>query len=395
MIVTALRGDDSTGIAMVSEPKGRPKVFKSVGDPYYVLNNDAWSKIEEFMDKKAKAVFGHGRSATKGSITVKNAHPFTHKHITLVHNGTINYGLEDEHKEGDTDVDSHALCVAIANKGLVSALEGLYGAYAIIVHDANEGKIHIVRNDERPLNRLILPNKHLIMSESEALRFICNRNNLIGTAVPKVEYFQKHVIYTYDIEDASWTTDNSLVEATVKKYTPPATTTGQIWGTSGTGGYNLSGGKGNVDIYSSLDLLCTEVEDARNGSYKYKFIDNFKAEYHAFTTKYEPEREGEMCRVRSYKRISIGTTYERFVKWREIDWDVNKTLNQDEVLTSHNGIRLTQAAFNAITKKEDCTLCQGPVLTNECSKTIITSTGTLICKDCIRDGRHHAFGFGQ
>jgi len=391
MIVTALRGDDSTGICAVAEPKGKPKVYKTVGDPYYVLNNDAWAKVEEFIEKKANVVFGHGRSATKGDITVKNAHPFTYKHITLVHNGTINYGLEDEHKEGDTQVDSHALCVAIANKGLVAALEGVYGAYALIVHDSNEGKIHVVRNEERPLNRLILGGKHLIMSEADALRFICNRNNLIGNVAPTIEYFQKHLIYTYDIETAVWTTDDSLQkEYKAKKYVPPAKQ--ETWNPSGTGGSKRSS---NVDVYSSVDLLCYEIESTNNGAFKYKFVDNFKAEYHAFTTKNEPERVGEMCRVRNYKRISVGTSYERFVKWREIDWDAHKVVDNDEVLTTVNGIKIVRSAFKKMAEKEDCTLCQGPILAGDCEESIITSSGTLICRDCITSGRHFAFGFGQ
>lgn len=409
MILTSLRGSHSTGIAMVGEAKAKPRVVKTVGGPAFLLNTDAWDKVEEFALKKAKLAFGHGRYATKGAITIKNAHPFTHDHITLVHNGTIHAGLKDQHTALETEVDSHALCAAIAQKGLIPALGSVYGAYALIVHDAKEGAIYVVRNDERPLHRIVLSDKHIILSEYDACKYLASKMNITN---PKIEVFPKHLIFKYDIALAEWTTDDTFKVEQEKKYTP---TTYAPWtGTtlSKHGGNTKWGkpipGSRESTFYCALDLLCTKIEPVPNTKqYKYFLYDDNGFEYVALSAHKQEERVGELGRIDKHMKLTDRSTGEvtRFIKFREINWDKDKnpppppeqveTRDDNGPVMTYNKYLLTREQWRSYVAKEDCAVCSGPILEKEAEDTILTPSKTLICGDCISQGKHYAFGYGQ
>jgi hypothetical protein len=389
MVLTALRGNDSTGIAMVHSANNKPRVFKSVGDPYHLLHSQEWDKVSEFIGSKTKAIFGHGRAATKGSVNTKNAHPFTHEHITLVHNGTIHYGLT-EHHDKDVEVDSHALCVAIAKEGLVKALDGIVGAYALIVHDSKEGVIHVVRNTERPLHRVVLAAKQIIMSEAAALDYLLARNNL-GYAKPVVEYFKPELIYTYDLTTGKWSSNDELEKLT-KKYSPPATTS--TYQPTGKGSVKSSG----TDVYvtGGIEMMCVAIEESKTNAkvFHYKFVDDLNIEYVAMSSSGEEKhRLGQMARSLVYKKLTEGRYSFNFVKFRDLEWIPDEP--EDKEITTVNNKKVQLSKFKELCKKQDCSICQGPVYSNEAKKTWLTEGDSFICGNCVEEGKHHAYGYGQ
>lgn len=164
-IITSLRGDHSSGIFTVGDPYKPPRILKTVGDPFGIFHAVNFPSYSKSIVKEGKAVVGHGRLATKGAITAKNAHPFKEGHITLVHNGTTDLVSTDK----EIEVDSHVLCQEIQKDGVETALinlaETYSNAYAVVVHDAKEGKLYFARNSSRPLH--FTQNNHMFYFMSD------------------------------------------------------------------------------------------------------------------------------------------------------------------------------------------------------------------------------------
>lgn len=162
----ALRGWDSTGIAAIG--KQAVTVVKDACTPssLFFRNQDhtwCWNKI---------ALVGHNRAATRGATVAENAHPFKEGPITLVHNGT----LREHHSLKEVDVDSHAICHAMAEKPHIEVLEALDGAYALVWHDSRTNMVYATRNNERPLTIFELDDYYMIVSEAELGKWIAARN---------------------------------------------------------------------------------------------------------------------------------------------------------------------------------------------------------------------------
>ena len=188
LIVDSLRGEDSTGIFSVF--KSDTEFYKkAVAGPEFVQ----LKRAAAIIDGDAWALVGHNRAATRGKVSNENAHPFYHKHITLVHNGTITnaYDLAGKYH----DVDSEAICVGIAEgkKPLDEFIGSIKGAYALVWHDANNDSMYITRNEERPLvYGLTDGGDVLLASEAGMLYWLAHRNSI---KLIKAELIAKDVIY--------------------------------------------------------------------------------------------------------------------------------------------------------------------------------------------------------
>lgn len=146
-----IRGIDGTGLVKVFRSGEATWIKAAV--PGYDFHKVAG--VNEFMTGVGDCPFiiGHHRAATKGTINNENTHPFQHKHIYLVHNGTVTRTKELANGH-DVSVDSHMICNHIADKGLQETINELYGAYSLVFYDEEKMSLNFIRNEERPMNFL-------------------------------------------------------------------------------------------------------------------------------------------------------------------------------------------------------------------------------------------------
>lgn len=169
----ALRGDDSTGLFGVTT-EGNVHLLKEASCSTIFMADKKYDEFQRTMISNMKFVVGHNRSSTKGSITDKNAHPFNEGDITLVHNGTL---WTHKHLK-DVDVDSHAICHIINERGAQQALNDILGAYALVWYDNKDQSLYLARNKERPLHILETYTIYYIASEINMLYWLLSRNGI-------------------------------------------------------------------------------------------------------------------------------------------------------------------------------------------------------------------------
>ena len=195
LIAGTVRGDDSTGIFTVGhkmEDGQAADWFKVAADGYELVAS------KEYQDRMTysnvcdlRAVIGHHRSATVGTVSVDNAHPFQEGPITLVHNGTLNstYDLGKslwELKGEGVEVDSHAIAHNLAEAtDPADVIKLLDGAFTLIWHDARDNAVRVIRNDKRPLHMYFAKCEDtvLLASEAEMLHWLAKRNNFHGGTI--------------------------------------------------------------------------------------------------------------------------------------------------------------------------------------------------------------------
>lgn len=155
-----LRGVHSTGLFGLFRPYNK--------EPFYKVNKECMEGVDFVRSPMfanaighvnqqgagvtstewAKAMFGHNRYATQGAINAVNAHPFTHGHITLAHNGTLrNQSLLPDSEK--FEVDSENICYSINKIGVKETVKRLNGAFALIWFDSEKLTMNILRNSER------------------------------------------------------------------------------------------------------------------------------------------------------------------------------------------------------------------------------------------------------
>jgi len=174
LIIDSIRGEDSTGIASITN-KNECFVSKQVGDPFVLLDMRDTSSI---FKRCNRVLIGHNRWASSGIVNRKNAHPFDFDEIVGVHNGTLTNKYElDGHK--DFDVDSEALFSTVERFGIKDAIGKARGAWALVWYNKVDQTIHFLRNKERPLYYCYSEDRKAILWASEAwmLINICRRED--------------------------------------------------------------------------------------------------------------------------------------------------------------------------------------------------------------------------
>jgi len=151
MLINSLRGSSSTGLIGVNKHQ-QADLYKVLGNPYNLYKTGLGDMFFDRMVNRYWGVIGHGRFPTQGEVIVKNAHPFEHKHISLVHNGTLKNlkELNEKHNK-EFDVDSEMICWLISEQGLQKTLDEIEGAYALMYYDSEKDTYNVIRNSERPL----------------------------------------------------------------------------------------------------------------------------------------------------------------------------------------------------------------------------------------------------
>lgn len=202
LLINSLRGAASTGVFGVTE-KNETDVYKALGNPY---DWNSWKASDEWMEAMVKrhyAVVAHGRFPTQGSVSIDNAHPFEHKSITLVHNGTLTNFKELQAKHKTTfGTDSQLITYLIGELGIEETIKQIEGAYALVWHDSNDenGGLHFLKNSQRPLcyGHNTMNDKLIFGSESHYIKWAVAKGY---THIEKVEYFDSDVEYHVTAEN--------------------------------------------------------------------------------------------------------------------------------------------------------------------------------------------------
>lgn len=232
LFVDQLRGAHSTGIAAVGANNSCSVYKRALAGSDY-LQLDAVSKL---LHTNQRALIGHNRYATAGSIDDNSAHPFQHGDITLVHNGTLRSrtGLSGSTK---FSVDSEDIAHAFSEYEPSSVLPNIDGAYCLVWHDDTNNTLNFARNEERPLTIAIAGDVILWASEVGMLQWICARNKIKVS-----EYYELPVgtLVTVDISTGKINPKDTEVTTFVPK----------------TRGYQSAGGhqRGTTNQYNSGGL---------------------------------------------------------------------------------------------------------------------------------------------
>ncbi|MFW3388022.1 UNVERIFIED_CONTAM: hypothetical protein RF648_18655, partial [Kocuria sp. CPCC 205274] len=162
-----VRGDHSTGVysGFSFDPKEpvEVKIRKAaVPADVFIRKKGLWDEVKEekrpathnanaTVTKLPKFLVGHNRYATMGEVVDRNAHPFQHGSITLVHNGTLdNQSLLPDHQK--FAVDSENIAYSIDKIGIEETIKKLNGKFTLVWFDAKDQTLNFIRNKDRPFH---------------------------------------------------------------------------------------------------------------------------------------------------------------------------------------------------------------------------------------------------
>lgn len=178
LYVTALRGEDSTGLYAVDHATNAYRMKKTNQDSSYFIWDDSRDRAPILKDIKKSVFIGHCRYATKGSVNQANAHPFDVGRLVGAHNGTL---LDDRFLVSKEKTDSELMFTEMAEKGVLPVLESLdkHSAFAVSIYDKNSRKVILARNKERPLFIAVDQKQDVVFwaSEEEFLQLVAKRHN--------------------------------------------------------------------------------------------------------------------------------------------------------------------------------------------------------------------------
>jgi hypothetical protein len=145
--IDVIRGSDSCGIGIIHNDS--VNIVKDIVWPDELLATEEYEKLVWQQDvNNIKALIGHNRASTRGAVSQKNAHPFTHGNITMVHNGTVwTYKFPGI----DKDTDSETICHSINERGIDKTWKLIDGAAVLVYWDDERKKLCIVGNGKRPM----------------------------------------------------------------------------------------------------------------------------------------------------------------------------------------------------------------------------------------------------
>jgi predicted glutamine amidotransferase len=152
LLIDQLRGAHATGVALAGD-KGVITYKRSIRASDFLQLREYEGLMQ--LASSHKIMMGHNRHATAGDKIDANAHPFTHKHITLMHNGTITSKTSitgAPEWKNSYDTDSETIAFALSNqKSTTAVLESLGGSYSLVWYDESKQTLNFARNEERPM----------------------------------------------------------------------------------------------------------------------------------------------------------------------------------------------------------------------------------------------------
>lgn len=180
LYLNVLRGEDSTGIIRIGRDNKLRTRKAVMSSPEFLKSEHSEICADQKGVQHPLLLMGHTRHATKGKVTLKNAHPFKFPKIVGMHNGTIHTHFKHR-KEYETD--SEALYRNINDYGIEKALnevEAYDTAYALQYVDVKNGTINFVKNSKRPLyfTHIYAGTTLMWSSEKAALEFVVERKKM-------------------------------------------------------------------------------------------------------------------------------------------------------------------------------------------------------------------------
>jgi len=215
LYMDALRGMDSTGVSMLDN-EGGLRLVKAAMPAAAFIDTPEWSSFRSQLVSKGKAMIGHNRKKTVGSISDDTAHPFLiDNRYAFIHNGT----LYNHKKLAETEVDSEALGMHLTKcegdvQKLSEALYDVYGAYACAWIDKEKEMMYMLRNKERPLSYAKWDGGWAFCSEPGFLKLSFIRH---GHKMDDVKEVPVHTLVSFDLK--KYGSDPVLQEIPVKKHT--------------------------------------------------------------------------------------------------------------------------------------------------------------------------------
>ena len=187
-----VRGKHATGMIQVKGQCRAVNNFKlAYPAPLFLELPSVQQELEGFLANTVAV--GHNRHATKGaSGEHKNAHPFQHGHISMVHNGSLT-SWHDLTPTGETyTVDSEAICRALELDGPEVVIPKLRGDFALVWVNSETNTLNFIRNSRRPLAIAMnhATDKMWWASELDMLNWSLNRDTFTRTPVSYGEMFE-------------------------------------------------------------------------------------------------------------------------------------------------------------------------------------------------------------
>lgn len=155
--VDILRGEDSTGVAVIKDAFGKaPKaeIYKSVGSPTeFFWQHGKGVKRRDLTNGSSSVWIGHNRHATQGKIDEAGAHPFEFDNVIGAHNGTVlQSSLKDFEGYKTHNIDSQIIFSHLSHTGSIDEVwKDADGAMALVWWDKQNNKLNLIRNNQRDL----------------------------------------------------------------------------------------------------------------------------------------------------------------------------------------------------------------------------------------------------
>jgi hypothetical protein len=196
LVINTLRGKDSLGVMTAFRDKEAMIIKHASGIPELLFRTTEWGKFRNRAIGNGRFVMGHNRAATRGTINNDNAHPFVENHIILMHNGTLPNSGSNLTTE-KVDVDSHAICHALAAGEPKDVIPKIKGAYALIWYNTQTEKLYAIRNDERTLHVITTEDYFFLSSEAWIAAMPAQRQN---RTIKQVDLMEPGDLYEWNLQ---------------------------------------------------------------------------------------------------------------------------------------------------------------------------------------------------
>lgn len=182
----AVRGDDSTGVALVKHDYKNGNVcelYKSLGGPTNLfLEHGKGQKNKTLSFGFINVLLGHNRFKTQGEVSIDNAHPFEFENLIGAHNGTVSLSsLSNFHNPEKFNLDSKIIFSQLnQSRDINTVWKDADGAMALVWWDKVDNSLNMIRNKERELYvAYSTDDKYIYWASEEWMLYVaCSRSGV-------------------------------------------------------------------------------------------------------------------------------------------------------------------------------------------------------------------------